>query len=190
MSKPLKIKKVSASNPINETAIKILRTRMKEFYSHWPDPQKSPTYEQLHNLRISSKRLRYSAEQVRELFPDRLALLIDLLKRLQDLLGQIQDCVTQGKVIENELARFKRSSAKNPAVSVLEKLLANYEERKSMFFLQFRQIWMGMAQAEFRAGLKALVSTTWPRQSNPEYFESARFENEEPIAFQSGSVSE
>lgn len=190
MSKPLKIKKVSAGNPINETAIKILRTRLKEFYSHWPDPQKSPSYEQLHNLRISGKRLRYSAEQVRELYPDRLALLIDLLKRMQDFLGQIQDCVTQGKVVENELVKQKRRSAKSHAISTLERLLASCEERKSRLFIQFREIWMGMAMAEFRAGLKAMVSTTASRQSNPEHFESARFENDGPKAFQSGLVSE
>ena len=103
MSKPLKVKKVSAAAPIQRTAVRILRTRLKEFYSHWPDPRVLPTTTQLHNLRISGKRLRYSAEQLRELYDDRLALLIDLLKRSQDLLGEIQDCVTQRAVLEAEL---------------------------------------------------------------------------------------
>jgi len=87
MSKPHKVKKVSAEKPIYQTARKILRTRLREFYSHWPDAQQPPSFEQLHNLRISTKRLRYSAEQLREYYPDRLALLIDMLKRGQDLLG-------------------------------------------------------------------------------------------------------
>ena len=67
MAKPRKIKKVAPGQPITQSAERILRTRLKEFYSHWAEPADEPTPEQLHNLRISGKRLRYSAEQLREL---------------------------------------------------------------------------------------------------------------------------
>ena len=65
MSKPLKVKKLFPSDSIQTAAVKILRTRIKEFYSHWPAPDRVPTLEQLHDLRISGKRLRYSAEMLR-----------------------------------------------------------------------------------------------------------------------------
>src|SRR5262244_1868680 len=100
MAKPLKIKKISSEDRPQIAAKRIMRTRIKEFYTHWNDPDRMPTAEQLHNLRISGKRLRYSAESLRELYPDRLALLIDILKRSQDLLGEIQDCGTQRGVVE------------------------------------------------------------------------------------------
>ncbi len=185
MSKPLKVKKVSADDPINDSAIKILRIRLKEFYSHWPDPQQTPGYDQLHNLRISGKRLRYSAEQLRDLYPDRLALLIDLLKRMQDFLGQIQDCVTQGKVIEDELTRLKRLKPESRELPALEKLLTSYDQRRSLYFQQFREIWMSMTLTEFRNGLKAMISGISSERSN-----QSGFENERQNAFQSGSVSE
>lgn len=169
MSKPHKVKHVSAGNPIGETATRILRTRLREFYSHWPDPQQSPSFEQLHNLRISGKRLRYSAEQLRQLYPDRLALLIDLLKRGQDLLGLIQDCVTQNSVIENELSRLKRRQSGSKTITALEKLLENNEQRKAQLFLQFREIWMGMATKQFRKGLKAMVSINSFSKSSSEH---------------------
>ncbi|HQR36423.1 MAG TPA: CHAD domain-containing protein [Blastocatellia bacterium] len=158
MSKPFKVKKVSVSEPVHQTAIKILRTRLKEFYSHWPALEMLPTEVQLHNLRISGKRLRYSAEQLRHLFPDRLTLLIELLKRSQDLLGNFQDHVTQRKVIETELARIRRRTPESLEIVVLEKLHEDYNQRQLSLFEQFREIWMGMMLPEFRAGLKAMVS--------------------------------
>src|SRR5262245_41886697 len=86
VAKPLKIKKISPDDRPETAAKRILRTRIKEFYSYWPDPKHLPALEQLHNLRISGKRLRYSAESLRELYPDNLTLMIELLKRSQDLL--------------------------------------------------------------------------------------------------------
>lgn len=162
MSKPLKVKKISSDAPVQITSVKILRTRIREFYSHWPEPRQLPTLIQLHNLRISGKRLRYSAEQLRELYPDRLALLIDLLKRNQDLLGEIQDCVTQRAVIEVELSKLRKRKPGSEEVVTLEELTGEYEQRQQMLFGQFQDLWMGMARPEFRESLKAMVSGILP----------------------------
>jgi CHAD domain-containing protein len=181
MSKPLKVKKISSGDAIEQAAVRILRTRLKEFYSHWPDPQALPVPAQLHNLRISGKRLRYSAEQLRNLYADRLALLIDLLKRSQDLLGEIQDCVTQRAVLEAELSKLQQRKPPKPdEAALLERLIASYSQRQQTLFAQFREIWMGMAGPEFRASMKAMVST--PSANN--------FQDEEGKAFPSGPISE
>lgn len=158
MAKPLKIRKISPNGRPETAARRILRTRIKEFYSHWPDPDQTPTLEQLHNLRISGKRLRYSAESLRELYPDKLALLIDLLKRAQDMLGELQDCVTQRDMIEEQLARMRRRDPQNGQVPVLEKLISEYEQRLSMLLTQFHEIWRGMVMDEFRESLRAMAS--------------------------------
>jgi CHAD domain-containing protein len=158
MAKPLKIRKISPDDRMEKAARRILRTRVKEFYSCWPDPDHSPTLEELHNLRISGKRLRYTAESLRELYPDRLALLIDLLKRNQDLLGEIQDCVTQRGLIEDYVARLRRRSPQNDQIAALEKVVSDYELRQSTLFAQFHETWRGMTMGEFRASLRAMVS--------------------------------
>lgn len=158
MAKPLKIKKISPGAPTEKAARRILRTRIKEFYSCWPDPDRTPTPEQLHNLRISGKRLRYSAESLRELYPDRLALLIDMLKITQDRLGEIQDCVTQRDLIESSMARMRRRTPQNDQIAALEKIVSEYERRQSTLFTQFHETWRGMTMDEFRASLKAMVS--------------------------------
>jgi len=158
MAKPLKVKKISPEDRPETAAKRILRTRIKEFYSYWPDPDRRPTLEQLHNLRISGKRLRYSAESLRELYPDRLALMIDLLKRSQDILGEIQDCVTQRRMIEAYLARMRRRAPQDDQINTLENILSEYERRQSTLFAQFQETWRGMTMDEFRESLKAMAS--------------------------------
>jgi hypothetical protein len=158
MAKPLKIRKISPEDRPDKAARRILRTRIKEFYSCWPDPDHPPTLEELHNLRISGKRLRYTAESLRELYPDRLALLIDLLKLNQDLLGEIQDCVTQRGVVEAYIDRLRRRSPQNDQIAALENIASEYGRRQSTLFAQFHETWRGMTMEEFRASLRAMVS--------------------------------
>lgn len=158
MARPLKIRKVSPADPATRAAVRILRTRLRELYSHWPDPEELPTPEQLHDQRISGKRLRYSAETLRDLYPDRLALLIDLLKRQQDLLGLIQDCVTQRGIVATDLARRRSAHPRRDEISALEALLTKYDERQAALFADLRDIWRGMTRRRFRAVLRDLVS--------------------------------
>ncbi|MCI0339164.1 MAG: CHAD domain-containing protein [Acidobacteria bacterium] len=165
MARPLKIKKVSPLDRADETAVRILRARLKEFYLHWPDPELTATPQQIHNLRISGKRLRYSAESLREFYPDQLALMIDLLKRSQDLLGEIQDCMTQRTMIEEDLKRLKKRNDESKDIPVLEKIIAVYDQRHSLLFTQFREIWRGMTIDEFRDSLKKMISRTISRET-------------------------
>lgn len=158
MAKPFKIKKTTPDDPPQTAAIRILETRLDEFFSHWPDPDELPSAEQLHNQRISGKRLRYSAETLREFYPDHLALLIDLLKRQQDLLGSIQDVVTQKAMIASDLARRRRRRASRTTIVALESMLSAYGERHNRLFAELEDIWRGMTQNRFRSLLKRLVS--------------------------------
>lgn len=158
MARPLKVKKILPSDPINKAAVRILRTRLKEFYSHWPDPEHEPTPEELHNMRISGKRLRYSAECLAELYPDKLALLIELLKRSQDMLGAYQDCIVQQAMIEDDLKRLRGRDSHSKDIPVLEDLIAKYEKRRTQLFAQFRRIWRGMTTDEFRHSLKKMIT--------------------------------
>ncbi len=167
MAKPFKVKRISSDDRAEAAAVRILRTRVREFYSHWPDPDELPSEEQLHNQRISGKRLRYSAEMVRDLYPDRLALVIDLLKRQQDLLGSIQDVVTQRSMIAADLARRRRISAGRSQIVALESMLASYADRYASLFAELVDIWRGLTQKQLRAALKRLVSRPANRPENP-----------------------
>lgn len=167
MAKPFKVRKTQPDEPAEAAAIRILRTRLREFYSHWPDPDTLPSAEQLHNQRISGKRLRYSAETLRDLYPDRLALLIDLLKRQQDLLGTMQDIVTQQAMIASDLARRRRTRASRKQIEALESILAGYSARYAQLFEELENIWRGMSQKQFRQLLRHLVSRPSHRVKKP-----------------------
>jgi CHAD domain-containing protein len=167
MAKPHKVRKVSPTDRIDRAAVRILRTRLKEFYSHWTDPNREPTPEELHDMRISGKRLRYSAECLRDFYPDQLALLIDLLKRSQDLLGEIQDCVVQRAMIEEDLNRLKQRNSSSNHIPVLEGIIAEYDQRHSLLFAQVRQIWRGMTMDEFRHSLKKMITNPQSREAKP-----------------------
>jgi CHAD domain-containing protein len=158
MAKALKVRKVAPAKPCAEAAVRILRTRLKEFYSHWPDPAQRPTPEQLHNLRISGKRLRYSAESLSSLYPDRLTFLINLLKSLQDLLGEMQDCRTQRATLEAMLRRRLQSRLSQAEVTLIKKLCRDYEQRQEKLFEELATFWHSIARKKFRASLKDMVS--------------------------------
>jgi CHAD domain-containing protein len=158
MAKALKVKKVRPETPATQTTTRILLTRLKEFYSHWPDAAYEPTPVEIHNLRIAGKRLRYSAEAAREFYPDRLALLIELLKRGQDILGDYQDCVTHRAMLSKDLARQRRLAPRGKQIALLEKLLAGLDERQAVLYAQFREIWRGMVTKQFQDYLKAAVA--------------------------------
>ncbi len=158
MAKAFKVKKVQPETLAAKTATRILLTRLAEFYSHWPNADDEPTAAEIHNLRISGKRLRYSAETARAFYPDRLALLIELLKRGQDVLGDYQDCVAHRAMLSKDLARQRRLAPKGKQIALLEKLLAGLDERQALLYAQFREIWRGMVTKEFRAYLTAAVA--------------------------------
>jgi hypothetical protein len=64
------------------------------------------------------------------------------------------------------LIQLRRRKPYNPEIVALENLLADYGQKQSLLFGQFREIWMGMALPEFRAGLSAMISRTAIKSSN------------------------
>lgn len=171
MAKPLKVKKLAPDDAAREAAARILRTRLKEFFSHWRDLDAQPTGEQLHNLRISGKRLRYSAEALRDFYPDRLALLLDLLKRVQDALGEVQDYEAERRTLATEVrrleARLRRESQASKLKSVkslkgeiaaLRAMLDDGRRKQDKLFAAFSRLWRGLSHKKMRATLRHVIS--------------------------------
>jgi CHAD domain-containing protein len=166
MAKAFKIRKVSPDDDSRAAAVRIMRTRLREFFSHWRDPDAAPEAAQLHALRISGKRLRYSAESLREFYPDRLVLLLNLLRQLQDLLGEMQDYETQRAIIESDLARLRKISEKGQQgrviteseIAAVENLIRDAQLRQEKRLAEFTLLWRGISDRKFRRALKDLIS--------------------------------
>lgn len=173
MAKAFKVRKVSADDDSTEAAVRIMQTRLREFFSRWPEADVTPDAGQLHALRISGKRLRYSAESLRELYPDRLALLLNLLRQLQDVLGDMQDYETQRAIIEADLARLKARHARpqnrdesaeesNKMEAAVADLLNHDRQKQEKLLAEFTLLWRSLSNRKFRRALKYLV--THPRR--------------------------
>ena len=62
-----------------------------------------PTPPELHQLRLASKRLRYTLELFRPCYPAGLEDRIRALKKLQDWLGEVNDAVASGRLLRGAL---------------------------------------------------------------------------------------
>ena len=73
-------------------AEKIIRKSVKGLLDEAPGLANPEQHEQHHAMRIAAKRLRYTLELARPVYPANLAEIVDTVKNLQTLLGEIHDC--------------------------------------------------------------------------------------------------
>jgi hypothetical protein len=91
VAKARPVKGISCKASVASNARKIIETRLDELLS-WGQYVDDPRYvEELHNLRIAAKRLRYTLELFRFAFPSALADMIDEVKEVQEHIGDMHD---------------------------------------------------------------------------------------------------
>jgi hypothetical protein len=105
--KAKKVKGIDCSESVVFNARKIIEVRLQEMLSfgeHVGDPTK---IEEIHNLRIAAKRLRYTLEMFRFAFPKDLGDLISEVKEVQEHIGNMRDADV---MIERVTAIIERDS--------------------------------------------------------------------------------
>ena len=93
-----------ASLAIN--ARRILAVRIAEFYSYASIVLIETATEELHNLRIATKRLRYTLEMFRSVFQEVGEQQIERVKAMQEELGNLHDADVRIALILDELAEL------------------------------------------------------------------------------------
>ena len=102
-----------------------------------------------HKVRIATKKLRYTLEVYRPLYPDQLKPVIRNLKRLQELLGEIHDCDvwanTLAKVISDQykpgLDQKKDSTPIHPIEPVLVGILLDRKKQRDITYQELNAVW-------------------------------------------------
>ena len=158
MAKAWKAKGIHPQLSYRWNAQVILAVKIQEVYSWAESIQNPDNIKELHNLRISVKRLRYSMEffaiNYGEEFQDFLKVLADL----QEQLGDIHDCDVVESVLSDHLQSLPdKGEAEVDAIGI-NALLLRYREMREAKYQVFLQRWKALEEADFKVQLLKIVT--------------------------------
>lgn len=113
MVKARRVKGLRCDAPVIDNARRIIETRLQEMLSFAPWVGDQNNIEEIHNLRIAAKRLRYSLELFRFGLPSGTGALIDEVKEIQEYIGDMHDAdVMIERVLETVASDVQSRSAR------------------------------------------------------------------------------
>lgn len=154
MAKPQKIIGVNPKRTYRENANIILPQKVAEVYS-WEqfiyDPE---NHEQLHNMRISVKRLRYTMEFFAVNYGRHFIEFIDTIIKLQDLLGDIHD----GDVVLDILTEYKNNRL-STNMQGIDTLISRTRKTRDADYKNFLKKWKQMSTTNFKQKLLTFIES-------------------------------
>lgn len=148
MAKPRKIIGITPQQDYQTNARLILPQRLEEVYS-WEqyiiDPERR---EELHNMRISVKRLRYTMEFFAVNYDTRFSEFLGVIIDMQDILGDIHD----SDVILDTLIDYKSSCEYNEVRGV-DMLISRTQNNRRTDYGTFLNKWRQLSETNFKQKL-------------------------------------
>jgi CHAD domain-containing protein len=133
--------------PVRGNARRILRTRLDELYAFDRAVADPDATEELHDMRIAAKRLRYLCEVFAPVFDGALDGFVDDLRDLQELLGDIHDCDVQLPLAERELAAAALAGRRRARERAgLRAWAADLERRREARLSALRTCWPALRE--------------------------------------------
>ena len=176
-----KAHKISGVKPLcryRENARIILPQRVEEVYTWEPFIRDAARPEELHNMRISIKRLRYTMETFRVVyqFPiecseegtttddKRFAEFLAVIVDLQEILGDIHDCDVVLQVLTDYTHQSTSDTAAPRALpaagkSGIAKLIVQTRETRKTDYEKFLEKWEQLSTADFKRKLLSFLVT-------------------------------
>ena len=171
-----KVKGLDPEMPLDAALRRIADTRLAELASFAGAVRDPEAVEELHDMRIAAKRLRYVLEMSEPVLGPPAKLGAKRAKKLQDLLGEIHDCDEHLPLVERHLERLRaedaaavRAAAARNAADLdpaavreapnrrryagLEALAAYLRARRTVLYERFVRDWARLEQAGFAASL-------------------------------------
>ena len=179
--KARKVKRLDAGMPLSDALLRIAEVRLDELHSFEHAVQDPDAVEDLHDMRIAAKRLRYVLEMSEPVLGPPAAQGAKRAKKLQDLLGEIHDCDEHLPLVLERLERLRaedvaavRATARRAAADLdpkaareapnrrryagLESLATYLRARREVLYRRFVREWTRLEKAGFRASLNGKVS--------------------------------
>ncbi|HEX8745036.1 MAG TPA: CHAD domain-containing protein [Thermoleophilaceae bacterium] len=178
--KARRVKGLDSGMPLADALQRIAQTRLDELHSFEHAVHDPDAVEELHDMRIAAKRLRYVLEMSEPVLGPPAAKGAKQAKKLQDILGDIHDCDEHLPLVERHLARLRGEDAAavqaaagpgaadlDPAAAReaphrrhyagLEALAAYLQARRAVLHRRFAREWARLDKAGFRASLNGKV---------------------------------
>ena len=169
MAKVHKITGVKPLRSYRENARIILPQKVEEVYTWEPFIRDAARRKELHNMRISIKRLRYTMELFRvaygslktdsrevammddKRFTEFLGAIVDL----QEILGDIHDC----DVVLAVLTDYRTQSEQGAVARGLAKLIAQAKETRNADYKTFLEKWEHLSAMDFKQKLLSFLAS-------------------------------
>jgi hypothetical protein len=173
------VKGLDPDGPLAENMTRVIAVRLDELYSFIPAALDPAEVQQLHDMRIAAKRLRYLLELSEPLFGVDAKRAAKVVKGLQDLLGEIHDCDELMPLVDDHVARVREEDAAAVVASApagakdldaalskdapnrgryrgLELLLVHTRARRDLLHTRFTREWAKLEEAGFRGTVEAV----------------------------------
>ncbi len=197
MAKASKVKGLDKKALVTDNAARIIEVRLDDVYQYAPYVEDPQNIEEIHNLRIAAKRLRYTLEMFRFAYPKELKELISEVKQIQSSIGDMRDADIMVETVLNLLddrATARSERLKDIATSSERGTIAQRKQRlgeamsaptvqrddiayytlvahkadvSNDSYAQFRVAWAEMQATDFYGRLRRFVGID-PPEEEPE----------------------
>ena len=158
MAKAWKVKGIDSQRSYRWNAQVILAVKVEEVYS-WAESIRNPSnVKELHNLRISVKRLRYSMESFTINYGEKFKDLLKVLEDLQEQLGDIHDCDVIETVLTDYLRELPDRKATETDALGINALLSRYRGMRMAKYQAFLQQWDALEESDFKGQLLEIIT--------------------------------
>ena len=149
MAKALPVYAVNPQGALAQNAPLILHTRLEEmlrFEGFISDPAR---VDELHNMRIAAKRLRYTLEIFAPCFPGKdFSKIADQVKSIQEQIGEIHDADVRGPLFQHYVAAH---APQRPEIRVgLDSLAGAEQAKREELYRKFLAYWAKLQRQNFR----------------------------------------
>jgi hypothetical protein len=184
--KARRVKGLDPDMPLADAAERIVRVRLDELYSFVPRALDPRNADDLHDLRIAAKRLRYILEVTGSFLGEYAPTGAKRAKDIQDMVGKIHDCDVQlpqvlrllDELRARDAAALRRRAGDaadlDPSLSAeidhraayrgLDVLATHLEARRALLFERFLALWEKLERQGFRRRLEQAIT----ERSDPE----------------------
>lgn len=154
MAKPQKIIGLNPKQSFRQNARVVLPQRVEEVYSWEQYIKKTECREELHNMRISVKRLRYTMEFFAVNYENNFSDYLDIIIDLQDILGDIHD----NDVVLDTLIDYK-NSCESDELRGVNTLISRTQKNRNTDYDTFLNKWRQLSETNFKQKLLGIIAT-------------------------------